>query len=38
MEAVAETSEEYLDKYFSEGELSDEDIYTGLVNGCASEI
>lgn len=36
MEAVAETSEEYLDKYFSEGELSDEDIYTGLVNGCAS--
>lgn len=36
MEAVAETSEEYLEKYFSEGELTNEDIYTGLVKGCAS--
>lgn len=36
MEAVAETDEELLDKYFSEGELSDEEIYHGLINGCAS--
>lgn len=36
MEAVAETSEELLDKYFSEGELSDEEIYNGLIEGCAS--
>ncbi|MBU5453815.1 elongation factor G [Caproiciproducens sp. MSJ-32] len=36
MEAVAETSEEYLEKYFSEGELSNEDIYEGLARGCAS--
>lgn len=36
MEAVAETSEELLDKYFSEGELSDEEIYSGLIEGCAS--
>ncbi|MGL4774324.1 MAG: elongation factor G [Clostridium sp.] len=35
MEAVAETDEELLDKYFSEGELSDEEIYNGLINGCA---
>ncbi|GAA0087171.1 elongation factor G [Clostridium sp. CTA-7] len=36
MEAVAETNEELLDKYFSEGELSDEEIYSGLIEGCAS--
>ena len=36
MEAVAETSEELLEKYFSEGELSDEEIYNGLIEGCAS--
>lgn len=36
MEAVAETSEELLDRYFSEGELSDDDIYIGLVKGCAN--
>ncbi|MCI1944655.1 elongation factor G [Clostridium luticellarii] len=35
MEAVAETSEELLDKYFDKGTLSDEDIYTGLIDGCA---
>lgn len=36
MEAVAETNEELLDKYFSEGELSDEEIYNGLIEGCAN--
>lgn len=36
MEAVAETSEELLEKYFSEGELSDEEIYKGLIQGCTS--
>lgn len=36
MEAVAETNEELLEKYFSEGELSDDEIYTGLIEGCAS--
>lgn len=36
MEAVAETDEALLDKYFSEGELSDEEIYKGLIEGCAS--
>jgi elongation factor G len=36
MEAVAETEEELLDKYFSEGELSDEEIYRGLINGCCT--
>lgn len=36
MEAVAETDEVLLDKYFSEGELSDEEIYNGLIKGCAS--
>ncbi|MDU5108283.1 elongation factor G [Clostridium sp.] len=36
MEAVAETNEELLDKYFSEGELSDQEIYNGLIEGCAS--
>lgn len=35
-EAVAETDEELLDKYFKEGTLSEEEIYTGLLNGCAS--
>lgn len=35
MEAVAETDEELLDKYFSEGILSDEEIYKGLINGCS---
>ena len=36
MEAVAETDEVLLDKYFNEGTLSDEEIYNGLINGCAS--
>ncbi len=36
MEAVAETDEQLLDKYFSEGELSDQEIYHGLIEGCAS--
>lgn len=36
MEAVAETDEELLDKYFSAGELSDEEIYKGLIKGCAN--
>ena len=35
MEAVAETDEELLDKYFSEGNLSDDEIYKGLINGCS---
>ena len=35
MEAVAETDEELLDKYLNDGELSDEEIYTGLIKGCA---
>ncbi len=35
-EAVAETDEELLDKYFSEGELSNEEIYRGLIQGCVS--
>lgn len=35
VEAVAETDEVLLDKYFSEGTLSDEEIYKGLVDGCA---
>ena len=35
MEAVAETDEDLLDKFFSEGTLSDEEIYHGLINGCA---
>jgi elongation factor G len=33
MEAVAETDEVLLDKYFSEGELSTEEIYEGLIKG-----
>ena len=36
MEAVAETNEDLLDKYFNEGKLSDDDIYKGLIEGCAS--
>lgn len=36
MESVAETDEKLLDKYFSEGTLSDEEIYNGLIKGCAS--
>lgn len=35
-EAVAETDEELLEKYFNEGELSDEEIYKGLIKGCAN--
>ncbi|WBW97956.1 elongation factor G [Oceanirhabdus sp. W0125-5] len=35
MEAVAETDEELLDKYFDEGELSDEEIYHGLISGAS---
>ena len=35
MEAVAETDEELLDKYLNDGELCDEDIYNGLIKGCA---
>lgn len=35
MEAIAETDEELLDKYFSEGELSNEEIYKGLVKGAS---
>lgn len=34
-EAVAETDEELLDKYLSEGELSDEEIISGLRSGIA---
>lgn len=33
-EAVAETDEELLDKYFTEGSLSDEELYNGLKKGC----
>lgn len=36
MEAVAETDEVLLDKYFSEGLLSDEEIYHGLISGSAN--
>ncbi len=36
IEAVAETDEELLDKYFNEGELSDDEIYKGLIKGCAN--
>ena len=36
MEAVAETDENLLEKYFSEGELTHEEIYSGLIKGCAS--
>ncbi|WP_297637213.1 elongation factor G [uncultured Clostridium sp.] len=34
-EAVAETREDLLEKYFEEGYLSEEEIYTGLLDGCA---
>lgn len=33
MEAVAETDEVLLDKYISEGKLSDDEIYEGLIKG-----
>ena len=33
MEAVAEMDEVLLDKYFNEGELSEEEIYDGLGQG-----
>lgn len=36
MESVAETDEILLEKYFNEGTLSDEEIYQGLIKGCAS--
>ncbi|MBE6070497.1 MAG: elongation factor G [Clostridium butyricum] len=36
MEAVAETDEALLEKYFAEGTLSDDEIYKGLIKGCAS--
>ncbi|MBC2582541.1 elongation factor G [Clostridium sp. DJ247] len=36
IEAVAETDETLLDKYFNNGTLNDEEIYNGLVNGCSS--
>ena len=35
-ESVAETDEELLEKYFNEGELTDEEIYRGLIQGCAN--
>lgn len=35
MESIAENDEELLDKYLNDGELSDEDIYAGLIKGCA---
>ena len=35
MESIAENDEELLDKYLNDGELSDEDIYSGLIKGCA---
>ena len=35
MEAVAETDEELLEKYLNNGELSDNDLYLGLIKGCA---
>lgn len=36
MESVAETDEVLLEKYFSEGTLSDEEIYNGLIKGIES--
>lgn len=36
MEAVAETDETLLDKYFSEGELSKEEIYEGLIKATST--
>lgn len=35
-EAVAETDEALLEKYFSDGKLSDEELYNGLINGCST--
>lgn len=35
MEAVAETDEVLLEKYFNEGELTDEEIYKGLIAGAS---
>jgi elongation factor G len=35
MEAVAETDEVLLDKYFNEGSLSEEEIYNGLIKGAS---
>ncbi|MGL5617020.1 MAG: elongation factor G [Sarcina sp.] len=35
-ESVAETDEELLDKYFETGELTNEDLYLGLIKGCAN--
>lgn len=35
MEAVAEIDEELLDKYLNDGQLCDDDIYKGLIKGCA---
>jgi elongation factor G len=35
MEAVAETDEALLDKYFNEGSLSEEEIYHGLIKGAS---
>ena len=35
-ESVAETDEELLEKYFKVGELTDEEIYRGLIKGCAN--
>lgn len=35
-EAVAETDEKLLDKYFEEGSLSDEEIYNGLIVGASN--
>ncbi|MGL4990215.1 MAG: elongation factor G [Sarcina sp.] len=35
-EAVAETDEDLLEKFFEHGELSTEEIYRGLINGCVS--
>ena len=36
IEAVAETDEVLLDKYFNDEELTDLEIYEGLINGCTS--
>ena len=36
IEAVAETDEFLLEKYFEEGRLSDEEIYSGLIKGVKS--
>ncbi|MDP4146236.1 MAG: elongation factor G [Bacillota bacterium] len=36
IEAVAETDERLIEKYFSDGTLSDEEIYNGLIAGCAN--